>query len=166
MIKAKTKIVALFLSFVLSGCTEKDIPFTMSGGCAVEYPDDHANTYTLIRSWTFIGFQDAGSTSITYPPCSLKESKMTVAFSPDSISFGGKASINSFGGKYALSDNNGLKMNSIIQTLMGGPRELINFEDRYLEALQATTNYQIEYNKLTLFYGQSACKMLFAADNK
>jgi len=91
---------------------------------------------------------------------------MTVAFLPDSISFGGKAPINSFGGKYSLSDSNDLKMNSIIRTLMGGPNELENLENRYLDALQATSNYQIEYNKLTLFYGQSGDKMLFAADNK
>jgi heat shock protein HslJ len=163
-----SKISVLIIAIAaLTGCSEKEEVPTIDPYailCSPNKTTDYVNTYTLLREWDFTGFQNVASGSINYPPCSTYKkdgSRMSLEFSPDSISAGGIAAINSYGAKYYLGDSNTLTMDSFISTLMGGTTKLVEFEKRFLLALAATNSYKIENNQLTLFYGPSGDKLLF-----
>lgn len=169
-----SKISVLIIGLVaLTGCSEKEEvppfdPYTII--CSPpNYTTDHDNTYTLFREWNFLGFQSATSFGVNYPPCTAYKKdgiRMCLGFSPDSISAGGRAAINSYGAKYYLGDSGALTMDSFISTLMGGHKKLVEYEERFLRSLAATKSYKIEHNKLTLFYGPSEDKMLFISSER
>lgn len=172
IIKTQLKVTMVLVSIALFGCLAEPAenaphdPNLLE--CLVEYVEDHVNTYTLIGDWKFLGFLGVSSTQIVAPPCAARSSdhnefSLELEFSSDTNLVGGNAGINSYGGRYHLSTANSLKLDSIVATKMGGKKELIDFEQRFLLALHEAKSYQIEYNTLTLFYGLSGDKMLFVA---
>lgn len=163
-----SKISVLIIGIAaFTGCSEMEAVPTKDPNtilCSPNRITDYVNTYTLFREWDFIGFQSATSGSMNYPPCATYKkdgSRMLLEFSPDSTFAGGKAAINYYGAKYYLGNGDSLTMDSFVSTLMGGHTKLVEYEELFLYALSATKSYQIENNKLTLFYGPSGDKMLF-----
>lgn len=171
MIRTGARIALAFV-IVLAGCLgeaatapgDPDPAFV----CPVRYIVDQGNTYSLQNDWRLFGFQGGGSLQITVPPCEAfsaiqAEFTMGIEFSADSNLIGGNAGINAYGGKYHLDVNNTLKLDSMVSTKMGGSKEVVDFENRFLIALRETERYEIQHNVLTLFYGPQRDKMIFVA---
>jgi len=172
IIKARLKVTIVFAGIALFGCLSElaeNAPHDPNLlECPVEYVEDHVNTYALVGNWKFLGFLGVTSTQIASPPCVASSTKnnefsLDLEFSSDTNLVGGNARINSYSGRYHLSTDNGLKLDSIVATKMGGKKELVDFEQRFLTALHESKSYRIEHNILTLFNGLSGDKMLFVA---
>lgn len=154
IIKTQLKVTMVLVSIALFGCLAEPAENASHDPnlleCPVEYVEDHVNTYTLLRDWKFLGFLGVTSTQIAAPPCvprsSNNEFTLDLEFSSDTNLIGGNAGINSYGGRYHFGTDDGLKLDSIVATKMGGRKELVDFEQRFLTALHETKSYQIEYN--------------------
>ena len=166
----------LLIIFGLLGCKKDQV----NSNCSINYQIDNSTSYTLGHTWKFIGFQNEGSSTIDYPPCegydyyaqSNSDFEMTISFSDtlhhinDTIiyvfpkAFNGKATLNDYFGSYESDNSNKLTIGPIVASKMGGSKVLIDFEGRYLAALNHTERFVIQNNLLSIYYSQTE-KLLF-----
>ena len=127
-IRIMERIIARLLCGILLAaniaCTQDQITLPDEPTNCYEVPaTDYDNESLLTRSWKLLWIENKTTTNRTYPPCPRLQDKdkyLILRFYPDSNICSGIATLNQFGGEYTLSDINGLSVDKIIQTLVGG----------------------------------------------
>lgn len=76
---------------------------------------------------------------------------------------GGNAGCNTFGGSYTV-DGETIELGEIFSTLMAcAEMNVMELEQRYLDALNTANRFAIESDQLTIWYGDDDARLLFAS---
>jgi heat shock protein HslJ len=103
---------------------------------------------TIVNKWIFSGIRDKESRVEKYIPDNLKE--MSIEFRDDNT-FGAISSCNGLGGIYSLSQNDSIKTDSVITTLMYCFNDTVRlWEDTYCKGLKNAVRYHIAGNDLEI----------------
>ncbi|WP_194777947.1 META domain-containing protein [Pararhodonellum marinum] len=168
-------IFGLFCLALLVSCNVDE----ESNHCPISYKVT-GEVFPLKWNWKLIGFREAGSTQLTYPPCRFYESERGAARdfqitlqltdepnqSPNGDQFpyifSGVAPVNAFGGGYTVKGDS-LLIGNVGTTLVAGPNELMEYESRYYKALLAAHTYKVVFNLLVIYFGEEGESMLLQA---
>lgn len=156
-IKAARYLPLLFLGLLLSACA-------MTLPIDVQPPSTDisaAGTNPLVgTAWQLIatgeGDLDAPVTANT---------QVTLAFDADG-QVGGNAGCNTFGGSYTV-DGETIQLGEIFSTLMAcADVDVMELEQRYLDALNTANRFAIESDQLTIWYGNNDARLIFASADR
>lgn len=116
------------------------------------------NLDKLKGDWKFLGFDSAdqfnGSYSVVKHPYDMN---MKIDLDKDVFSFGGKSSVNNYGGSFKVVINN-IGLHEIIinqaiwSTKIAGSLEANQYESKYYEALATMSNYLIKGDLLFISF--------------
>ena len=133
--------------------------FFLSACKKEKYPCDCSTVNTSIDSelqykWVFKSFENLKGKKETLPS-GLEE--MHIEFNESDLSIKGQN--NSCYGGYENHDNNCLKTSNLACTEVGGTTDQMEWEGRYISALNNVECYKIENNKLKLYYQKNSKQM-------
>ncbi len=106
-------------------------------------------------SWQVLAYNN-GRGAVTTP---LQDTEMTAVFGPDGTISGGSG-CNSFTGSYSV-DGSSLSIGSVATTQQTCPDPVMEQEQAYLTALQASTEYLLTADRLTLRNDDGATQVDF-----
>lgn len=98
-----------------------------------------------------------GAAAMTYGGNSTPDGKWVLADNDDITLFingesvSGNSGVNNYFGKIAVGSNGKIKLDNIGSTLMAGPLDAMDAEQKYLKALGLSSQYKIGKDKLILF---------------
>lgn len=134
--------------------------------CTSEYALDPTRSDTLQRNWEFIGFM-VSADSIHFPPCEAAPMSLEFSLEPfdgtSRLVFSGQAAVNTFGGSYVLSGNQGIAVHDIAGTRVGGHSAAMDYEKKYLDGIHDIYRFDIHHNLLTLTDSANTVTLLFQA---
>ena len=152
-------------------CNEK----SENAQCPVEYEVIPGENHQLTGKWKFVGFENALTKEISYPPCGSNEAFIILTDSPCDRAekeifyypyiFQGRALINSYLGSYITREENEIRFSETIRSQINGTYEIENFQRDFHYALQTADKYKITDNLLQIFYDDDAHDMLFVSQN-
>lgn len=147
----------------------------------VEIPYEIQEVQTdIFQPWSFLYFRDRIRNTREHPPADLIRfggerlvgrialgfTRNTSQFKEDAgmFAFYGNGPANGFSGAYQVDEKNGKIWSNgrILTTFRGSTIALMNFESRYLSAIQSMRSFTIHKNLLTIRFGGSSEEMVFA----
>jgi heat shock protein HslJ len=147
----------------------------------VEIPYEIQEVQTdIFQPWSFLYFRDRIRNTRQHPPADLVRfggerlvgriglgfTRNTSPFQEDAgmLAFYGNGPANGFSGSYQVDEKNGKIWSNgwILTTFRGSTIALMNFESRYLSAIQSMRSFSIYKNLLTIHFGDGSEEMVFA----
>lgn len=147
----------------------------------VEIPYEIQEVQTdIFQPWSFLYFRDRIRNTREHPPADLIRfggerlvgrialgfTRNTSQFKEDAgmFAFYGNGPANGFSGAYQVDEKNGKIWSNgrILTTFRGSTIALMNFESRYLSAIQSMRSFTIHKNLLTIRFGDGSEEMVFA----
>jgi heat shock protein HslJ len=116
------------------------------------------NIEKLVGDWKFLGFDSADKFNGAYTAKKHSyDMNMKIVLAKDVFSFGGRSSVNNYGGSFTVEFNNmGLRQiivnQAIWSTEIAGTLEANQYESKYYEALVSMSNYKINGDLLFIAF--------------
>lgn len=118
----------------------------------------------IYGKWYFRYFENVITGAKDLPPKEMRE--VTIDFWREG-SFSGNGACNTYQGEFQIEDFNGIKITSLLSTLMACALQILNdWEFRYFTALQNVQKYSVNETELKLFFENYTKAIVFSRYNR